>query len=246
MRLAIISDIHEDLMSLQKILRRIEKRGCDKLVCLGDICGFDTSFYKYNKNRNASACLNLVREKCEVIIPGNHDLHATGRIPEHAASFTFPSLWYDLDADQRSQISNDEIWLHEDDLEAGFTREDLAFLRSLPEYQVLNTPHLNILFSHYAFPNLSGFTKKFYTGVKDFSEHFDFMNEHKCGISVIGHAHPHGFYVVTPKRYRHFTHRRYKVKHNPVIVGIPPVTRNDRRRAFCIFDTERLLFRIEK
>ena len=61
MRLAVISDIHEDYLSLQKILQKAEAKGYDKLICLGDISGFSQPFYKYKKSRDASSCLQLVR-----------------------------------------------------------------------------------------------------------------------------------------------------------------------------------------
>ena len=82
MRLAIISDIHEDIDSLRKILKKAEKKGYDQLVCLGDITGYSLPYYKYDNSRNASACLSLLREKCEIVIAGNHDLHAAGRSPD--------------------------------------------------------------------------------------------------------------------------------------------------------------------
>ncbi|OQX96978.1 MAG: hypothetical protein B6I20_13645 [Bacteroidetes bacterium 4572_117] len=40
MKYAIISDIHEDIKSLVKVIGQIETIGADKLVCLGDITGF--------------------------------------------------------------------------------------------------------------------------------------------------------------------------------------------------------------
>jgi Icc-related predicted phosphoesterase len=49
MRLAFISDIHEDVESLRRILRKAEKRGYDQLICLGDISGFSLPFYTYGK-----------------------------------------------------------------------------------------------------------------------------------------------------------------------------------------------------
>ena len=42
-------------------------------------------------------------------------------------------------------------------------RKISAFLASLPTFEVLHTPDYNILFSHYAYPNLSGFVKGFYS-----------------------------------------------------------------------------------
>lgn len=140
MRLAIISDIHEDILSLKKIISKIEKSGYDQLICLGDISGFSVTFYKYRKTRNAHECLSLLREKNSIIIPGNHDFHAGQMIPKNSAVFDFPGNWYDLDYQQRSELGKNEIWLHEeDDLNPLYTTEDIEFLRSLPEYYILNS-----------------------------------------------------------------------------------------------------------
>ncbi|MCK5066798.1 MAG: metallophosphoesterase [Bacteroidales bacterium] len=246
MRLAVISDIHEDYLSLQKILLKAEAKGYDQLICLGDISGFSQPFYKYRKSRDASACLHLLREKCEIIIPGNHDLHLARRIPEHSAIFDFPKDWYELPLHQRTELTKDEIWLHEDELEHNYTPGDIAFLNTLSEFSVLNTPELNILLSHYAFPNLSGFKKGFYSWEKEFSQHFEFMQENDCSLCFTGHAHPRGFYIVHPDSFKQYRYRGIKISDFPAIVGIPPVTRHKHRTGFCIFDTDQLVVRAHK
>ncbi len=237
MRLAIISDIHEDYGSLQRILGRIDSKGYDKLICLGDVSGFSLPFFRYENTRNASACLELIREKCEVIIPGNHDLHTAGRIPRHSATFDFPPDWYEMDPGERLALGKDELWFHDNDLDPGYSQDEVDFLSTLQEYCVLDTPDYNILLSHYAYPNLSGFSKKFYTWEKEFRAHFDFMQNLGCSVGFTGHAHPRGFYRVTPDGFRHFSYRALEISKFPSILGIPPVTRHKHRRGFCIFDT---------
>eukprot|EP00752_Nemacystus_decipiens_P013714 g12167.t1 len=64
MRTAIISDIHGNLDALSVVLTDIEMRGADRIVCLGDIIGYGP---------NPLECLDLVREKCEFAMMGNHD-----------------------------------------------------------------------------------------------------------------------------------------------------------------------------
>jgi predicted phosphodiesterase len=241
MRLAIISDIHEDLVRLKRIIGKIDKKGYDSLVCLGDISGFSLPYYKYEKTRNAKACLDLVREKCHIIIPGNHDLHAAGKIPELSDIFPFPENWYEMDAGERRELAGDELWLHADDLAYGYGPDDLEFFRGLPEYEILETPELNIFLSHYASPNLSGFRKKFYTTEREFSTHFQEMEKHACLLAFIGHAHPRGFFEVSENAFRHFTYRKHKMAKFPAIIGVPPVTRHKYRSGFCIFDSRKSL-----
>jgi predicted phosphodiesterase len=228
MRLAILSDIHEDLVSLQKVLRKIDQKGCDKIICLGDISGFSASYYRYGNKRDAPACLDLVRERCEIIIPGNHDLYAAGKFPALPAG------------------TNAAFWPHEEDLDPGYSQEQIAFLASLPAYRVLPGPGYGILLSHYISPNLSGFNKGFYTRANEFGPHFLRMQKANCAVGFTGHSHAWGFYTVTPTRFKQYGYRSIQLEDFPEIVGIPPVTRHKNRSGFCIFDTDSSLLQVIK
>lgn len=221
MRLAIISDIHEDIESLKKVLSKAEDKGYDKLICLGDISGYSLPYYSYEEVRDARACLYLLKEKCDIIIAGNHDLHAAAHSPE------LPS-----------ELEGKESWPHEQDLDPGYTKSDISFLAALPSKAVLLTPDLNILFTHYAYPNLSGFIKGFYSQERHFDPHFAFMKEHECSLAFMGHAHPNGFYLAHLNGYRHYRFRGMKISASPSLVGVPPVARNSSQSGFCIFESK--------
>lgn len=240
MRLAIISDIHEDIITLKKILKRIAKEGHDQLVCLGDVSGFSVPHYTYHATRNAHDCLSLLRENQAIILPGNHDFHASGRIPLESDIFDFPDDWYEMDYRDKQERAGGQVWIHElDDLDPLYMKSDLEFLSSLPEYRVLETGTRRILLSHYVFPNLSGFQKGFYMQEKEFLSHFGFMKEKNCEISFTGHAHVRGIYTATIQHFRHYRYKPLLVNEFPVCIGIMPVTRQLRRSGFCIFDSER-------
>jgi len=226
-RLAILSDIHEDYENLLKIVGKAEARGFDKLICLGDISGFSLPYYKYEDSRNASACLTLLREKCDIIIAGNHDLHAAGLSPE-------------LPEEMKAQ----ETWQHEEDLDPGYSEEEISFLATLPSHAILPTPAGNILFSHYVYPNLSGFVKGFYYEAREFQEHFAFMQERKCKLCFTGHAHPGGFYRVHPGDFKLYRNRGIRISSFPALIGIPSATRHEQRSRFCIFDTNSLRLKV--
>jgi len=66
-RLAIISDIHGNLEALTAALELIDSRGVDEIICLGDIVGYGA---------NPNECLDLIRQRCMVILLGNHDAAA--------------------------------------------------------------------------------------------------------------------------------------------------------------------------
>lgn len=72
MRLALISDIHANLEALQATLADIACRGVDRVVCLGDIVGY---------NANPAECVALIRGADALCVAGNHDLAVCGRIP---------------------------------------------------------------------------------------------------------------------------------------------------------------------
>lgn len=228
MKLAILSDIHEDFERLQKAFKKIDQKGCDMRICLGDISGYSEFHYNYTNTRNAPACLELIREKCDIIIPGNHDLHAAGKIPE------------------LPEGSSTEYWPHEEDLDPGYGEEEVAFLAALPDYEVLTASGYNILLSHYIEPNLMGLQRGFYKRGPEFGAHFQLMQKLQCKLGFTGHSHIHGFYTAVPERLRHYAFTRHRLKEFPVVIGIPPITRNNFHSRFCIFDTDTYLLQVFK
>ena len=71
MLLAIISDIHANLDALRATLDDIAAHGADRILCLGDIVGYNTE---------ADACIALLRQHDAFCIAGNHDRAVTGQI----------------------------------------------------------------------------------------------------------------------------------------------------------------------
>lgn len=63
-RQALISDIHSNLEALTTVMADIEQQQIDRIICLGDIVGYGP---------NPCECLDLIIEKADVTILGNHD-----------------------------------------------------------------------------------------------------------------------------------------------------------------------------
>ncbi len=103
MKIAIISDIHANYQALKTVFADIEKKGVDKVVCLGDIIG---------KGINARKCIDLVKEKCDVILRGNTD----DRFSQNADNFK-------NDIEEYERIKHNQSLLNDD---------DLKFLSQLP------------------------------------------------------------------------------------------------------------------
>ena len=72
MRIAILSDIHANLIALQVVLAEIDRLQPDTIWCLGDIVGYGPE---------PQACADLIRERAAVCLAGNHDLAVIGKTP---------------------------------------------------------------------------------------------------------------------------------------------------------------------
>lgn len=101
MRLAIISDIHANLEALTKTLELVDKRKVDQIVCLGDIVGYGA---------DPVDCLKLVRERCHIVIIGNHDLAAVDvhKAEDFNATARIAALWTNsvLSEDEKQYLKN--------------------------------------------------------------------------------------------------------------------------------------------
>jgi diadenosine tetraphosphatase ApaH/serine/threonine PP2A family protein phosphatase len=70
-RVAILTDIHSNLPALEAVLEAIDEAGLERRWCLGDVVGYGAQ---------PDQCAELVRERCELSLVGNHDLAVTGEI----------------------------------------------------------------------------------------------------------------------------------------------------------------------
>jgi len=62
--IALISDIHSNIEALQAVFDDIARRSIRRVICLGDVVGYGP---------NPCECLDLIIERCEACICGNHD-----------------------------------------------------------------------------------------------------------------------------------------------------------------------------
>ena len=69
---AVVSDIHANLQALEAVLQAIDATSADEVWCLGDIVGYGA---------NPCECVELISERADVCLAGNHDLAAIGSIP---------------------------------------------------------------------------------------------------------------------------------------------------------------------
>jgi len=72
MLIAVISDIHGNLPAFQEVIKKTEELHAEIVYCLGDTVGYGPF---------PNECVDLVREKCAVVLKGNHDSGLTGETP---------------------------------------------------------------------------------------------------------------------------------------------------------------------
>lgn len=68
-RVAVVSDIHANLHALEAVLAEVERERVDELWCLGDVVGYGP---------RPAECCELVRERADLCLAGNHDLAVLG------------------------------------------------------------------------------------------------------------------------------------------------------------------------
>jgi hypothetical protein len=98
---------------------------------------------------------------------------------------------------ERDILLGDKIWLYEKEIMPGLTDENREYLTTLPEYHIFNTDGINILFTHFIYPDISGSLRKRIDDISDYRGHFRFMRQNNCILSFAGHMHREGFEIVS-------------------------------------------------
>ena len=247
MRIAIITDIHEDVQSLKKALRMIEIEKCDYIVCLGDILGYPYMRARYEGTRNASECISLVKRHCRIVLLGNHDLFHLSKVPSSPAGFEFPDNWYDLGAEEKLAAGGGRVWNYSDDHRTPLTEAETEYLLSLPESCIKEFNDKRVLFSHFVFPNLTGYVSTLNGEMRDLAAHFGFMKQNTCELSICGHMHIEGIGIgyepgegLLSRLFHGFNYYSYgerKLKNKACSVTVPALADNSQVNGFAVFDS---------
>lgn len=238
MRLGFLTDIHEDILNLEKALSILSKEKCDTLICLGDIVGFTIPFFRYIETRNAEECVRLIKENCSVVVAGNHDLYAVKKIPTHKAGFSYTEDWYQLDYETRAKKARNRIWLYEDnEIRCQLSDNAKEFIANLNETEIRNYDNMNILFSHFCYPDFSGSAIFFPREPFHLAKHFDFMRESNCTISISGHGHPEGAIMVDENIFSMVGFGNHNLLDDYQWIVSPCIARTSRLNGMLILDT---------
>ena len=115
MKIAVISDIHANSEALDRVLLEIAERNVDKIMCLGDIVGY---------NADPNPCVDTVKQSGIPSLLGNHDAVACEL--EEPWGFNVVALTAALWT--RNQL----------------TQENKAFIRELPDQQLMDSAFLAV------------------------------------------------------------------------------------------------------
>jgi len=204
--------------------------------------GYSVPYSGFLDSRNSHEVIKLLKKKCEFTLLGNHDLYSIRKIPKNKAGFSYPKNWYSLDFMTRQKLSKNKIYLYEHHtLSPMITEEDKQFMQKLPEYIIKEHNGLKVLFSHFAFPDLTGNTKFDPSKPEELKEHFMFMKKHGCTLGISGHDHFGGIKLFTEDEVHdiHFD-RTIKLTDKLTWLHIPAVVNSKFANGFVIFDTDKM------
>ncbi len=68
MKYGVFGDVHANLAAFEAVLQALDERGCDQLICTGDVVGYGPS---------PAECIAEIRKRNIPCVLGNHDMYAT-------------------------------------------------------------------------------------------------------------------------------------------------------------------------
>ena len=70
-RYGVVADVHANLVALERVLELLRREQVDRYLCLGDVVGYGP---------DPNACVDRLAELGALVVAGNHDLMAIGRL----------------------------------------------------------------------------------------------------------------------------------------------------------------------
>lgn len=170
---ALISDIHGNLEALQAVLADIEQRGISRIFCLGDVVGYGAS---------PRECLDLVDERTERCLCGNHDMAVFYEAANFNVSAERACYWTrQLLESEPNKTLRDRRWEVLGRLPAMFEYHDILFVHGSPRRPV----------------NEYLFAEDVYTNPQKILANFERLDGH-IRVCFVGHTHVPGVFLDDP------------------------------------------------
>jgi predicted phosphodiesterase len=206
MKIALISDIHSNIEALTTALAYLDDAGVDQIICLGDIVGYGA---------DPNPCCELIRERCDVTLMGNHDAAVIGQ----------------MNTDYYYEAAREAIrWTRQ-----VMSPENFQWMYSLPYSHVIS----NAAFFHSAPLRPSGFY--YVVETKDAQAHTPIFDRLRPW-NFVGHSHLTQCFMLTDRRAKDVTGKTLKVKDGQkLIINVGSVGQprdRDARLCFGLFDSE--------
>ncbi len=68
-KIGVISDVHGNYFALETVVNSLMAEGCNKIICLGDVCGYYSM---------VNECIDLLRANGVTTLKGNHESYVLG------------------------------------------------------------------------------------------------------------------------------------------------------------------------
>lgn len=217
MKVGIFSDVHSNIEALRAVCDEYDNLDfeIDKYVCLGDVVGYGA---------NPNACCDIVRERAEFTILGNHDAAVCGRMNY---AFYYDAARNALDWHARQLREEHHEWL-----------------KTLPYKQEWD----DITFCHGSPINMEDFEYVFNVHqATQLINHWDELKQ----VTFIGHSHLTKSFSLHPDQGAvevEGPELTFEDDHKYIVtvgsVGQP--RDNDNRACYGIFDTDEMTFRYNR
>ncbi|OFY82889.1 MAG: hypothetical protein A2275_08745 [Bacteroidetes bacterium RIFOXYA12_FULL_35_11] len=227
-------------------MKMIEIEKCDHIICLGDILGYPYRRAKYENTKNADECINIIKSNCSIVLLGNHDLFHLKKFPEYQSGFNLPENWYQLSAEEKRHFAGDHVWNYSDDYSVEIQPRNKEYMMSLSEHAIKSFGSQSVLFSHFVYPNFTGYIASYSGDGKKIKKHFDFMKKANCELSICGHLHMEGLGICYGpgesllthifKGFIYFSYGEKKIKGKSSCVSIPALADNGQVNGIAVLD----------
>ncbi len=177
MSIAVISDIHANLDALNVVLTDIDARGISEIYCLGDIIGYGP---------NPCECLDLVIERCEWSLMGNHDFAVLYEPTSFNTSAEQSVFWTRRQLEQEQDDARRKIrWEYLGNLSIREKLNDALCVHASPRRPI----------NEYIFPD------DVITAPTKMSSIFERIQREDARAAFVGHTHVTGVFTDEPDFY---------------------------------------------
>lgn len=181
MRIGIISDVHSNILALEKVFNVYKEKNIDKIICLGDVIGIGPYSEK---------CIQFLIDRNDNIISfvkGNHENYLLKGLPQTSHNEKNGRILTEEDIKTHK-------WNHN-----RLSFEQINYIRTLKNRDVINVIGKKIVIEHYPMDENEKFKKYFkQPTIDELNEIFDIKD---AAVYLFGHTHQQIYYKNNQQHY---------------------------------------------